>query len=94
MDSFAQWQTRVAEGAESGDGGAMLFLAYKSVSASQASAAGLELVGTTWDAQGVEVKAYLPRPPGAPVYGCTVCGGNSKLYQGMYCCGKKRVATK
>jgi hypothetical protein len=93
MESFALWQARVAEAGESSDGGAVLFLAYKPVSASQASAAGLELIGTSWDAQGVQVKAFKPPPRGAPVYACTVCGGNSKLYQGMYCCGKKRVPT-
>jgi hypothetical protein len=94
MESFALWQARVAEAGEGADSAGMLFLAYKPVSAAQATAAGFELVGTSWDAHGVPVKAYKPRPPGAPVYGCTVCGGNSKLYQGMYCCGKRRVPSK
>ena len=92
MESFALWQARVAENKANDDRAAVLFLAYQSVSESQAIAAGLELVGTTWDVSGVQVKAYKPKPAGALQYGCVVCGVNSKHYQGMYCCGKKRVA--
>ncbi|MEM8513522.1 hypothetical protein RCH14_002858 [Massilia sp. MP_M2] len=92
MESFALWQARVAENAANDDRGAVLFLAYQSVSEAQAIAAGLELVGTTWDISGVQVKAYKPKPAGALQYGCVVCGVNSKHYQGMYCCGKKRIA--
>jgi len=68
-----------------------LFLAYEAASASEASAAGFELVGTSWDANGVEVKAYKSKPPGVPEFGCIVCGKNSQYYHGVYCCGRKRV---
>lgn len=91
MESFALWQARVAKNRDSSDRDVMLFLAYQSVSESQAIAAGLELVGTSWDANGVQVRAYKHKPAGAPVYGCIVCGVHSKHYQGMYCCGKKRA---
>lgn len=94
MESFVSWQARVAEAGEGSASADVLFLAYNSTAGSQASAAGFELVGTSWDAHGAPVNVYKPRPPGAPVYGCTVCGGNSKLYQGMYCCGKKRIPSK
>ena len=94
MESFALWQRRVAENAANDDREAVLFLAYQSASESQAIAAGHELVGTTWDSNGVQVKAYKPKPAGAQEYGCVVCGGHSKHYHGVYCCGKKRVVVR
>ena len=90
MESFALWQAHVAQAGNSNDSETMLFLAYKPVSAAEATAARLEFMGTSWDAHGVPVKAYKPRPAGALVFACVVCGGNSRHYQGMYCCGKKR----
>lgn len=90
MDSFALWQARIAETGDSNDSEVVLFLSYKAISEAQALAAGLEFIGTSWDAHGVKVKAYKPRPAGTQVDACVVCGSNSKHYQGMYCCGKKR----
>lgn len=94
MESFTLWQARVAQHEENDDREAVLFLAYQSVSETQATAAGLELVGTTWDSSGVQVKAYKSKPAGAQESGCVVCGEHSKHYHGMYCCGKKRVAVR
>lgn len=94
MESFSLWQARVAETRGSNDSETVLFVAYNSVSAAQALAAGFESMGTSWDASGVLVKVYKPRPAGAMIYACNVCGGNSKHYQGMYCCGKKRKLAK
>lgn len=81
----------MAELDEQDDGEIVLFLAYKPASESQANAAGLEFVGTTWDAHGVKVKAYKPTSRTVRIYRCVICGRQSKLDQGMYCCGRKRV---
>lgn len=74
------------------EGEQVLFLAYQSASELEASAAGLEFVGVTWDANGVKVKAYRLSAEKSRLYGCVSCGKQSKIDQGMYCCGKKRVA--
>ncbi|MBD8632908.1 hypothetical protein IFT74_16215 [Oxalobacteraceae sp. CFBP 8755] len=91
MNSFASWQARAAEYSATNKRDTVLFLAYEAASASEASAAGFELMGTTWDANGVEVKAYKAKPPGVPEFGCVICGKNSQYYHGVYCCGRKRV---
>lgn len=90
MESFSLFQARVAETGGSNDRDTVLFVAYNSLSEAQAIAAGFESMGTSWDASGVPVKVFKPHPAGALIYACVVCGGNSKHYQGMYCCGKKR----
>ncbi len=91
MESFELWQSRMKELTDLGEKGTMLFLAYKPISESDAKAAGFELVGTTWDASGNPAKAYKPGSTKITAYVCVVCNRTSKLDQGMYCCGKKRI---
>ncbi len=91
MESFPLWRARMAALHARDDREQVLFLAYQSASESEASAAGLEYVGITWDASGVQVKAYRLSAEKSRLYSCSSCGKQSKIDQGMYCCGKKRV---
>jgi hypothetical protein len=91
MESFELWQSKMQELTDQGEKGTVLFLAYKPISESDARAAGFELVGATWDASGNPAKAYKPATAKVPAYVCVICNRTSRLDQGMYCCGKKRV---
>lgn len=91
MEDFPLWQSKMASREEHDDAETVLFLAYMPASESQAHAAGLEFVGTTWDANGIKVKAYKQASNTVRIYRCVACGRQSRLDQGMYCCGKKRV---
>jgi len=91
MESFELWRTKVNELAEQEVNGSILFLAYNPISEADAKSAGYEFIGTTWDATGMPAKAYKATSGKALVYVCRTCGRTSKLDQGMYCCGKKRI---
>lgn len=92
MEILALWQAQRASAHAQNDGELVLFLAYKPESESQANAAGMEYVGTTWDVNGIRAKAYKPPSDRTRVHRCNTCGSQAKPEQGMYCCGRKRVA--
>lgn len=92
MESLAAWQAHRASPNTHIDGELVLFLAYKPESESQANAAGMEYVGTTWDVNGIRAKAYKPPSDRTRAHRCNTCGSQGKPEQGMYCCGRKRVA--
>lgn len=92
MTNFSLWQYQMADVAAKQDTGIVLFLAYTQVCEIEASAAGFQLIGTTWDANGTQAKAYKPKLDKMLAYGCITCGSSQPtLEHGMYCCGRKRL---
>jgi hypothetical protein len=92
MESFTTWQSRIAADGFPSSDESVIFLAYEASSVRQANAAGMEFLGTTWDASGVRAKAFRRVSSEVQVFSCKTCGKTAKSDQGMYCCGRKRVA--
>ena len=92
MTNFAMWQFQMATVSAKQNTGIVLFLAYTRMCEIEASDAGFQLIGTTWDANGMQAKAYKPKFDKMLAYGCISCGSSQpSLDHGMYCCGRKRL---
>lgn len=92
MESLTIWQSKIANDNSRAPDETVIFLAYEASSVMQANAAGMEFIGTTWDSSGVRAKAFRRAAGELQVSRCHTCGRIANSDQGMYCCGKKRVA--